>query len=122
MFAHTIQGRLLRADDFAVRRGGEEIAVVLPGLDASHALAPAETMLPAVRGLAVRHVRSVHVCATSSAGEAACADRWIRWLGWDSGPSAVCRQAQMGRMPRRCTAFARNRAIGSCPGARHSRR
>jgi len=119
MFAHTIQGRLLRADDFAVRRGGEEIAVVLPGLDASHALAPAETMLPAVRGLAVRHVRSVHVCATSSAGEAAW---WIRWLGWDSGPSAVCRQAQMGRMPRRCTAFARNRAIGSCPGARHSRR
>ena len=52
MFAHTIQGRLPRADDFAVRRGGEEIAVVLPGLDASHALAPAETMLPAVRGLA----------------------------------------------------------------------
>jgi diguanylate cyclase (GGDEF)-like protein len=70
--ARTIQGCVRRAGDLAARYGGEEIAVVMPGSDAQHASAFAETIRLAVRCLALQHTRSVHGIVTFSAGVATC--------------------------------------------------
>jgi len=72
LVARTIQGCLRRADDFAARYGGEEIAVLLPGSDAASARALAETMRLAVRSLAVRQAPEVDDVVTFSAGVATC--------------------------------------------------
>jgi diguanylate cyclase (GGDEF)-like protein len=66
--AQTIQGCVRRANDLVARYGGEEIAVVLPGLDLSRALALAESMRVAIRRLALPHARSVHGVVSFSAG------------------------------------------------------
>lgn len=68
--ARAIQGCLRRAGDFAARYGGEEIAVVLPGLDVRRAYAVAEAMRLAVRDLAVPHAHGVDSIVTFSAGVA----------------------------------------------------
>jgi diguanylate cyclase (GGDEF)-like protein len=68
--AHSVQGCLRRAGDVAARYGGEEIAVILPGVDAPRAYAFAERIRLAVRGLALQHARSEHGIVTFSAGVA----------------------------------------------------
>lgn len=68
--ARAIQGCLRRAEDFAARYGGEEIAVVLPGLDTPRACAVAEAMRSAIHGLAMPHSRGEHGVVTFSAGVA----------------------------------------------------
>ena len=52
------------------RYGGEEIVVVLPGLDNPSALALATAMRIALHGLALPHARSAHRIVTFSAGVA----------------------------------------------------
>jgi len=64
----TIQGCLRRAGDFAARYGGEEIAVLLPECDGREAVAVAERMRLAVRGLAVRQASYIGDVVTFSAG------------------------------------------------------
>jgi diguanylate cyclase (GGDEF)-like protein len=72
LVARTIQGCLLRAGDFAARYGGEEIAVLLPGSDASSAFALAETMRLAVRRLALKQAHQLGDVVTFSAGVTTC--------------------------------------------------
>ena len=78
MVAHTIQGCLRRFGEFAARYGGEEIAVLLPGLDAADAFALAETMRLAVRSVAVPQASSLGGVVTFSAGVAT-------WASWQTG-------------------------------------
>jgi diguanylate cyclase (GGDEF)-like protein len=68
--ARAIHGCLRRAGEFAARYGGEEIAVLLPGYDASHTYALAETMRLAVRALALRQASHLGGVVTFSAGVA----------------------------------------------------
>jgi diguanylate cyclase (GGDEF)-like protein len=68
--ARSIEGCLRRAGDLAGRWGGEEFVVVLPGSDATRAVAFAETIRLAVRGLALQHGRSERGIVTLSAGVA----------------------------------------------------
>jgi diguanylate cyclase (GGDEF)-like protein len=68
MVARTIQGSLRCQGEFAARYGGEEFAVLLSGCDGPRAAALAETMLAAVRGLALRQAAHLHDVVTFSAG------------------------------------------------------
>jgi diguanylate cyclase (GGDEF)-like protein len=68
MVARTIQGSLCCQGEFAARYGGEEFAVLLSGCDGPRAAALAETMLAAVRGLALRQAAHLHDVVTFSAG------------------------------------------------------
>jgi diguanylate cyclase (GGDEF)-like protein len=81
VIAHSIQGCIRRSGDLVARYGGEEIAVVLPGLDTSRALALAETMRKALRDLALPHGGNAFGIVTFSAGLATCvgrnADSWL---------------------------------------------
>jgi diguanylate cyclase (GGDEF)-like protein len=70
--ANTIRGCLRREGEFATRYGGEEIAVVLPGCDATRAYALAARMRTAVRGLGLQHAGSRYGIVTFSAGTASC--------------------------------------------------
>jgi diguanylate cyclase (GGDEF)-like protein len=70
--ARTIQGCLRRTGDVAARHGGEEIAVLLPGADATSAFALAETMRQAVRSLAVQQAHQLGGVVTFSAGVGTC--------------------------------------------------
>jgi diguanylate cyclase (GGDEF)-like protein len=81
VIAHSIQGCIRRSGDLVARYGGEEIAVVLPGLDTSRALALAETMRKALHDLALPHGGNAFGIVTFSAGLATCvgrnADSWL---------------------------------------------
>jgi diguanylate cyclase (GGDEF)-like protein len=68
--ANAIRGCIRRAGDVVARYGGEEIIVVLPGLDNPSALALATAMRIALHGLALPHARSAHGVVTFSAGVA----------------------------------------------------
>jgi diguanylate cyclase (GGDEF)-like protein len=68
--ANAIRGCIRRAGDVVARYGGEEIVVVLPGLDNPSALALATAMRIALHGLALPHARSAHGIVTFSAGVA----------------------------------------------------
>nr|WP_294566667.1 diguanylate cyclase [uncultured Rhodopila sp.] len=70
MVARAIQGCLRRKGEFAARYGGEEFAVLVAGCDGRHAAALAETMLAAVRGLALRQAGHLDDVVTFSAGVA----------------------------------------------------
>jgi diguanylate cyclase (GGDEF)-like protein len=70
MVAQAIRGCLRRQGEFAARYGGEEIAVLLAGCDGRHAAALADTMLAAVRGLALRQAGHLDDVVTFSAGVA----------------------------------------------------
>jgi diguanylate cyclase (GGDEF)-like protein len=75
LVARAIQGCLRRADDFAARYGGEEIAVLLPGYNVQHTFALAETMRLAVRALALQQASHLGGVVTFSAGVATCRPR-----------------------------------------------
>jgi diguanylate cyclase (GGDEF)-like protein len=68
--ACAIRGCLRRAGEFAARYGGEEIVVLLPGSGAADAVALAETMRLAVRGLALQQAHHLGGVITFSAGVA----------------------------------------------------
>jgi diguanylate cyclase (GGDEF)-like protein len=68
--AHTIQGCLRRAGEFAARYRDEELAVVIPGADGPGACALADIMRLAVRGLALQQARHLDGVVTISAGMA----------------------------------------------------
>jgi diguanylate cyclase (GGDEF)-like protein len=68
--ARAIRGCLRRAGEFAARYGGEEIVVLLPGSDTPDAVALAETMRLAVRGLALQQAHHLGGVVTFSAGVA----------------------------------------------------
>jgi diguanylate cyclase (GGDEF)-like protein len=68
--ARAIHGCLRRAGEFAARYGGEEIVVLLPGSDTPDAVAVAETMRLAVRGLALQQAHHLDGVITFSAGVA----------------------------------------------------
>ena len=53
--ATAVRGVALRADDLTARYGGEEIAVLLPGLDAASAAIVAERVRQAVEALTIPH-------------------------------------------------------------------
>jgi diguanylate cyclase (GGDEF)-like protein len=55
MVANSIKNTLLRATDLATRYGGEEFAVILPGVDRRGAAVVAENIGAAVRNLAILH-------------------------------------------------------------------
>jgi diguanylate cyclase len=64
-----------RAVDLAVRYGGEEITVLLPGTDDTGTHLVAENMLNAVRNLAIRHEGNENGIVTISAGVYSCIPR-----------------------------------------------
>ena len=70
--AATIAGCMRRASDVAARYGGEEIAVILPGVDEQGALNMGEMMRGAVRALAIEHQDGPAGFVTISIGVAAC--------------------------------------------------
>jgi len=67
--AETITGCLSRADDFAVRYGGEEFAVILSNTDESGARVMANKILEAIRSRNIPHEKNkVAGCVTISIG------------------------------------------------------
>lgn len=62
--AKAIAGCVSRPDDFAVRYGGEEFAVILPGTDESGARVMAEKILEAVRALGIPHEKMMPLGAS----------------------------------------------------------
>jgi diguanylate cyclase (GGDEF)-like protein len=70
--AHAVQGVLRRAGDMAARYGGEEIAVLLPGMDVAGAIKVAEEAQKAVASLKMEHADSPYGIVTLSAGVASC--------------------------------------------------
>jgi diguanylate cyclase (GGDEF)-like protein len=68
--AGAVKSCVRRAGDLVARYGGEEIVLVLPGLDAPQARELVESMRTAVHDLALRHARSTHGIVTFSGGVA----------------------------------------------------
>jgi len=69
--ARALQEGLHRAGDFVARYGGEELALLLPGLEAEHAAAFAELLRARVEELGIAHATSpVAPVVTISAGVA----------------------------------------------------
>ncbi len=67
--ANTLENSITRADDFVVRFGGEEFAVVLPNTDEAGARLIAEKMLNNVRSCNIPHVKNDAAdCVTVSIG------------------------------------------------------
>jgi len=58
MITKTILESIVRADDFVVRYGGEEFAVILPNTDKTGALRIAETLLKKMQTLGIPHESS----------------------------------------------------------------
>jgi len=69
--AGAIRPCLRRANDLAVRYGGEEFAVLSPGTNLEGGRHVAERIHRAVRGLNIPHAGSEHGCVTVSIGVAA---------------------------------------------------
>jgi diguanylate cyclase (GGDEF)-like protein len=100
VIARAIMGCLRRAGEFAARYGGEEIAVVLPGVDERRACTLAETMRSAVQELALPHSHSARGIVTLSAGVATVSpglddDGWQALIG--DADAALYSAKQRGR-------------------------
>jgi diguanylate cyclase (GGDEF)-like protein len=63
----AVKSCVRRSGDLVARYGGEEIVLVLPGLDAPQARELAESMRTAVHDLALPHAHSAHGIVTFSA-------------------------------------------------------
>lgn len=69
--AQALQQRLPEAAGCLARWGGEEFIVVLPGMDATQAMAMAQSLCQAVQALGLRHeASSAGTCVTISVGVA----------------------------------------------------
>ncbi len=66
--ANVVKNHARRSGDLAVRYGGEELTVVLPGLDLQQTAATAERIVQAVRNLRLTHAGSPVSIVTVSAG------------------------------------------------------
>jgi diguanylate cyclase (GGDEF)-like protein len=66
----AVKSCVRRSGDLVARYGGEEIVLVLPGLDAPQARELAESMRTAVHDLALPHAHSAHGIVTFSGGVA----------------------------------------------------
>ncbi|TWI46868.1 diguanylate cyclase [Pseudomonas duriflava] len=70
--AQAVKTAIKRAGDLAVRYGGEEILVLLPGTDEAGAYQVAEKILQTIRALAIEHSGNTSGIVTASAGVYAC--------------------------------------------------
>lgn len=68
--SQTLAGLVQGRGSLAARYGGEEIAVILPGIDAANAVVLAEKIRAAVRDLRISHSGSEHGLVTVSVGVA----------------------------------------------------
>ncbi|TWI53010.1 diguanylate cyclase [Pseudomonas duriflava] len=73
--SEAVKDTVRRAGDLAVRYGGEEILILLPGTDEVGAYTVAEKILTTVRGLAIEHKGNQAGIVTISAGVHACLPR-----------------------------------------------
>jgi diguanylate cyclase (GGDEF)-like protein len=86
--ARALQEGVHRAGDFVARYGGEEFGLLLPGMDAQHAAAFAESLRARIQALEIPHATSgVAPVVTISAGVAACAPQK------DAAPGALVEAA-----------------------------
>lgn len=83
--AAAIQGVVRRPGDLAVRYGGEEMAVILPGTPAAGAARVARTLRSAIETLGVPHVGSAKGVLTASLGVATAAGPVGRTIAMPDG-------------------------------------
>nr|WP_296015290.1 diguanylate cyclase [uncultured Acidovorax sp.] len=76
--------------DLAARHGGDEFAVLMPGLDGQAALAAARHIQEAIAGLALRHLGTPSGALTASLGLASLVP------GRDQTPDELLRRADLG--------------------------
>lgn len=76
--------------DLAARHGGDEFAVLMPGLDGQAALAAARHIHEAIAALALRHLGTPTNAVTASLGVASLVP------GRDQGPDELLRRADLG--------------------------
>ncbi|WP_317202451.1 diguanylate cyclase [Janthinobacterium sp.] len=117
--AATLRAALMRPSDLVARYGGEEFVCLLAETDAAGAMATAERLEAAVRGLAIEHIDSTVAAVVTISSGAAVAQPHLDG-GADGAAlvrradAALYRAKQMGR-GRACLAQAGDAALQSVP-------